>query len=230
MARGADGSMMTEEELYEVNKKRFLKFKKEGTLGNNGPITADGGTSMGEDRWSAFTGRFSVDDQDNEYHDGKPVERIRNMVDYKVEKKAEPEFEEILAEGDKTKIFEGDELVFAGSEADEQVQKRGLNGERDEEGNLKTEDKTKYYNSREEFDKASAENAKDFKGLKVDVNMTKEELAAPEAPEAEGMLTKPEPEKKIDPENIEMIEAITEAGLTKEESTDLLEKLKGICG
>jgi len=42
------------------------------------------------------------------------------------------------------------------------------------------------------------------------------------------MLTNKEPTEGT--ANVEMLEAITEAGLSKEESTQLLDRLKGICG
>ena len=45
---------------------------------------------------------------------------------------------------------------------------------------------------------------------------------------AEGMLTNKEPTEGT--ANVEMLEAISEAGLSKEESTQLLDRLKGICG
>jgi len=186
MARSKDGSMMTEKELREVNQERFLKFKAEGTLGNNGPLNADGSTSMGKDRWSEFT-------------EQSPESK---------EPEVESEFEEILATGDKTEIFEGDELVFAGNEAGEKDQGRGLNGNRDKDGNLKTEEAPKAVEAPVEAP-------------------VKAPVEAPK-PAAEGMLTNKEPTEGT--ANVEMLEAITEAGLSKEESTQLLDRLKGICG
>lgn len=54
MARGADGSMMTESQLKEANRQRFLEAVSAGNLYNTGPITNEGGTSFGEDRWASY--------------------------------------------------------------------------------------------------------------------------------------------------------------------------------
>ena len=54
MARGADGSMMTESQLKELNRQRFLEAVSQGNLYNTGPMTNGGGTSFGEDRWAAY--------------------------------------------------------------------------------------------------------------------------------------------------------------------------------
>lgn len=54
MARGKDGSLLTKEQLRELNKRRFEQALAEGNLYNTGPITESGGTSFGEDRWASY--------------------------------------------------------------------------------------------------------------------------------------------------------------------------------
>ena len=54
MPRGKDGSLLTKEQLKELNKRRFEEALASGNLFNTGPITESGGTSFAPDRWAAY--------------------------------------------------------------------------------------------------------------------------------------------------------------------------------
>ncbi len=48
------GDLMTDSELKELNRQRFMQGVAEGNLYNTGPITQEGGTSFAKDRWKAY--------------------------------------------------------------------------------------------------------------------------------------------------------------------------------
>jgi len=54
MARGADGSMLTKEQLDQLNLDRFNQAVADGNLYNIGPIVDGGGTSFSPERWDDY--------------------------------------------------------------------------------------------------------------------------------------------------------------------------------
>lgn len=48
------GDLMTDLQLKELNRQRFMQGVSEGNLYNTGPITQEGGTSFAKDRWKAY--------------------------------------------------------------------------------------------------------------------------------------------------------------------------------
>ena len=128
MARGADGSMLTERQLKELNRKRFTDAVEAGNLYNTGPITEDGGTGFGEDRWAAY---FKSNPEE------APSDWTGDSKSY-VEKA--PTDQEFLAQMDNMEVYDDDgKLIYAdGEEVDGKSQARGLTGTRDGEGTLKT--------------------------------------------------------------------------------------------
>lgn len=48
------GDLMTDSQLKELNRQRFMQGVSEGNLYNTGPITQEGGTSFAKDRWKAY--------------------------------------------------------------------------------------------------------------------------------------------------------------------------------
>lgn len=48
------GDLMTDSQLKELNRQRFMQGVTEGNLYNTGPITQEGGTSFAKDRWKAY--------------------------------------------------------------------------------------------------------------------------------------------------------------------------------
>jgi len=54
MARGADGSMLTKEQLDNLNLERYNQAIADGNLYNIGPIVDGGGTSFSPERWDDY--------------------------------------------------------------------------------------------------------------------------------------------------------------------------------
>jgi len=54
MARGADGSLLTKDELEKLNLERYNQAIANGNLYNTGPIVDDGGTSFAPERWDEY--------------------------------------------------------------------------------------------------------------------------------------------------------------------------------
>ena len=54
MARGADGSMLTKEQLNQLNLDRYNQAIADGNLYNIGPIVDGGGTSFSPERWDDY--------------------------------------------------------------------------------------------------------------------------------------------------------------------------------
>ena len=54
MARGADGSMLTKDELNQLNLERYNQAVADGNLYNIGPIVDGGGTSFSPERWDDY--------------------------------------------------------------------------------------------------------------------------------------------------------------------------------
>ena len=54
MARGADGSMLTKEQLDNLNLERYNQAVADGNLYNIGPIVDGGGTSFSPERWDDY--------------------------------------------------------------------------------------------------------------------------------------------------------------------------------
>ena len=54
MARGADGSMLTKEQLDQLNLDRYNQAIADGNLYNIGPIVDGGGTSFSPERWDDY--------------------------------------------------------------------------------------------------------------------------------------------------------------------------------
>jgi len=54
MARGADGSMLTKEQLDQLNLDRYNQAVADGNLYNIGPIVDGGGTSFSPERWDDY--------------------------------------------------------------------------------------------------------------------------------------------------------------------------------
>jgi len=54
MARGADGSMLTKEQLDQLNLERYNQAVADGNLYNIGPIVDGGGTSFSPERWDDY--------------------------------------------------------------------------------------------------------------------------------------------------------------------------------
>jgi len=54
MARGADGSLLTKDELEKLNLERYNQAIATGNLYNTGPIVDEGGTSFSPERWDEY--------------------------------------------------------------------------------------------------------------------------------------------------------------------------------
>ena len=132
MARGADGSLLTARQLKELNRKRFTDAVSAGNLYNTGPITDEGGTSFGEDRWAAY---FKANP------DEAPSDWTGDSESY--QEKA-PTDQEFLAQMDSREVYDEDgELVYVdGEDVEPKVQGRGLNGSRDSDGTLRPDTTT----------------------------------------------------------------------------------------
>jgi hypothetical protein len=112
MARGADGSLLTEKQLKELNRQRFIKAVDAGNLYNTGPITDEGGTSFGEDRWAAY---FKANPEE------APSDWTGDSKSYVEKPKTDQEF---LAQMDNMEVYdEEDNLVYA--DGQEVVPSRG---------------------------------------------------------------------------------------------------------
>ena len=128
MARGADGSMLTERQLKELNRKRFTDAVAEGNLYNTGPIGEDGSTGFGEDRWASY---FKSNPEE------APSDWTGDSKSY-IEKA--PTDQEFLAQMDNMEVYDDEgELLYAdGQEVGGEGQDRGLEGSRDGDGSFKT--------------------------------------------------------------------------------------------
>jgi len=128
MARGADGSMLTERQLKELNRKRFTDALEAGNLFNTGPITEDGGTEFGTDRWASY---FKSNPEE------APSDWTGDSESY--QEKA-PTDQEFLAQMDNMEVYDDeDNLVYAdGQDVGGEGQDRGLEGSRDGDGSFKT--------------------------------------------------------------------------------------------
>ena len=131
MARGADGSLLTAKQLKELNRQRFLDGVDAGNLYSTGPITEEGGTEFGTDRWAS-------------YFKKNPDEAPSDWTgDSKSYLEAAPEIQEFVADADEMKVFEDGELVYADGKdvGDEEtsIQERGMLGSRGEDGSLTVE-------------------------------------------------------------------------------------------
>jgi hypothetical protein len=70
MARGADGSMLTKEQLDQLNLDRYNQAIADGNLYNIGPIVDGGGTSFSPERW-------------DDYFDKNPTVKPKNYTNQK---------------------------------------------------------------------------------------------------------------------------------------------------
>ncbi len=127
MARGADGSLLTAKQLKELNRQRFLDGVDAGNLYNTGPITEEGGTSFGTDRWADYFKKNP---------DEAPADWTGDSESY--QEKA-PTDQEFLAQMDNMEVYDEEgELVYAdGQDVEPKTQGRGLNGSRDSDGTLR---------------------------------------------------------------------------------------------
>ena len=128
MARGADGSMLTERQLKELNRKRFTDALEAGNLYNTGPITDSGATEFGTDRWASYFKKNP---------DEAPSDWTGDSESY--QEKA-PTDQEFLAQMDSMEVYDDEgELVYSeGKDVGGEGQERGLEGSRDNEGSFKT--------------------------------------------------------------------------------------------
>jgi len=129
MARGADGSMLTERQLKELNRKRFTDAVAEGNLYNTGPIGEDGSTGFGEDRWASY---FKSNPEE------APSDWTGDSKSY-IEKA--PTDQEFLAQMDNMEVYDDEgELLYADGQevGGGEGQDRNLNGDRDGDGSFKT--------------------------------------------------------------------------------------------
>ena len=129
MARGADGSMLTERQLKELNRKRFTDAVEAGNLYNTGPIGEDGSTGFGEDRWAAY---FKSNPEE------APSDWTGDSKSY-IEKA--PTDQEFLAQMDNMEVYDDEgELLYADGQevGGGEGQDRNLNGDRDGDGSFKT--------------------------------------------------------------------------------------------
>ena len=140
MARGADGSLLTARQLKELNRKRFTDAVSAGNLYNTGPITDEGGTEFGTDRWAS-------------YFEDNPEEAPNNWIvgETTSETYLDESTQEFIVDKDETKILDDKgEVIFQPSEGIDEgdrfiepeeyqadnATKRGLTGQRDSQGTL----------------------------------------------------------------------------------------------
>lgn len=127
MARGKDGSLLTKEQLIKLNRQRFDEGVSSGNLYNTGPITAEGGTEFGTDRWAS-------------YFEDNPEEAPNNWIvgETTSETYLDESTQEFVVDKDETKIYDDKgELIFQASDGADNANKRGLTGDRDADGSLR---------------------------------------------------------------------------------------------
>ena len=140
MARGNDGSLLTKEQLIKLNRQRFDEGVASGNLYNTGPITEEGGTEFGTDRWAS-------------YFEDNPEEAPNNWIvgETTSETYLDESTQEFIVDKDETKILDDKgEVIFQPSEGIDEgdrfikpeeyqadnATKRGLTGQRDSQGTL----------------------------------------------------------------------------------------------
>ena len=140
MARGKDGSLLTKEQLIKLNRQRFDEGVASGNLYNTGPITEEGGTEFGTDRWAS-------------YFEDNPEEAPNNWIvgETTSETYLDESTQEFIVDKDETKILDDKgEVIFQPSEGIDEgdrfiepeeyqadnATKRGLTGQRDSQGTL----------------------------------------------------------------------------------------------
>jgi len=140
MARGNDGSLLTKEQLIKLNRQRFDEGVASGSLYNTGPITEEGGTEFGTDRWAS-------------YFEDNPEEAPNNWIvgETTSETYLDESTQEFIVDKDETKILDDKgEVIFQPSEGIDEgdrfiepeeyqadnATKRGLTGQRDSQGTL----------------------------------------------------------------------------------------------
>jgi len=141
MARGNDGSLLTKEQLIKLNRQRFDEgVAASGNLYNTGPITEEGGTEFGTDRWAS-------------YFEDNPEEAPNNWIvgETTSETYLDESTQEFIVDKDETKILDDKgEVIFQPSEGIDEgdrfiepeeyqadnATKRGLTGQRDSQGTL----------------------------------------------------------------------------------------------
>jgi hypothetical protein len=140
MARGNDGSLLTKEQLIKLNRQRFDEGVASGNLYNTGPITEEGGTEFGTDRWAS-------------YFEDNPEEAPNNWIvgETTSETYLDESTQEFIVDKDETKILddkgevifqpsegidEGDRFIEPEEYQEDNATKRGLTGQRDSQGTL----------------------------------------------------------------------------------------------
>jgi len=140
MARGKDGSLLTKEQLIKLNRQRFDEGVASGNLYNTGPITEEGGTEFGTDRWAS-------------YFEDNPEEAPNNWIvgETTSETYLDESTQEFIVDKDETKILddkgevifqpsegidEGDRFIEPEEYQEDNATKRGLTGQRDSQGTL----------------------------------------------------------------------------------------------